>query len=134
MTKSKINLTDLTTKSLKKRILSADKRIYALREELARREKIAVYGTDTPELNTYFVAVEASFSLTVQAVDKADARRVVDEAEWLEWYNTTPGDAVSVYDWMVEPGEPDTDEEPDTDRDVPAVTVVQRPISSDIIH
>jgi hypothetical protein len=99
MTKPKTNLADLTTKQLEGQIGSAERRLHALRAEMGRREKIAAYGTETPDLREYSVEACANFSLSIQARDEADARRVLDETTWLEWYGTTPNGAITVDDF-----------------------------------
>jgi hypothetical protein len=98
---------------LSKRINSADRRILEMKEELARREKIARYGTETPELRQFDVVVEATFWLTVQAKDEADATNVVDETDWLVWYDTSPGKGIQVDDYSVEAEAPALLEEDD---------------------
>jgi hypothetical protein len=96
MTQSKTKLTDLTIAALRKRISSTERRLWLMREEEARREKIITYGSDTPEgLREYEIAVTFEFALTVRAKDAADAQRIVDEDEWLG-YSTDPGEQIQV--------------------------------------
>ncbi|MGC2415650.1 MAG: hypothetical protein WA459_23500 [Stellaceae bacterium] len=52
MAKSKTKLSDLTKRSLNERITFAERRGYDMKEELARREKIARYGTETKPRST----------------------------------------------------------------------------------
>ena len=106
MNKPKTKLSDLTKRSLNNRIASADRQIYDMREELARREKVARYGTETPELSEFNIAVEVTFWLTVQAKDEADATTVLNEAGWLGWYNTSPGEGIRVDNYSVESDDP----------------------------
>ena len=106
MFKPKTKLSDLTKRSLNNRLASAERRIYDMKEELVRREKIARYGTETPELPEFNIAVEATFWLTVQGKDAADATTVLDETEWLAWYNTSPGQGIRVDDYSVESDDP----------------------------
>lgn len=96
MTKPKTKLSDLTKRSLNNRITSAEWRVYDLKEELDRREKIARYGTETPELREFNIAAMAEFSTRVQAKDEADAIRVFENSGWLDWDDTQPGGAVVV--------------------------------------
>src|SRR6266571_790829 len=96
MTKPETNLRDLTNKQLVDRLHSFEQRIYEMKGEVNRRERIGVYGSEAPELREFNVAVAATFWTTVQARDEADAIRVVKEIGWLEWDGSTPGDAVVV--------------------------------------
>ena len=106
MNTPKTKLSDFTKRSLNNRITSAERQIYDMKEELARREKIARYGTETPELSELNIAVEVTFWLTVQAKDEADATTVVDETGWPAWYHTTPGQGIRVDNYWVESDDP----------------------------
>jgi hypothetical protein len=80
MTQAKTNLSDLPIRSLRNRIASAKARLSLMEKEMDRRERVKVYGTDTPTgLKTYYVRMIQDSSLTVQARDEADAERVVEE-------------------------------------------------------
>jgi len=99
MTQTKTNLRDLSNRSLNNRIWSAEKRLRLMLEEEARREKIRAYGTETPDgLIEYECCITYEFALTVKAKNEDDARRVVDEDGWLEWYCTNPAKNVTVDD------------------------------------
>jgi hypothetical protein len=108
MKKPKTKLSDLTKRTLNNRITSAERRIYDMKEELARRERIARYGTETPELREFNVAVDATFWTTVKAKDEADAIAVLDggEVDFLEWYSTMPGEPIQVDDYQIEWDDP----------------------------
>jgi len=102
MTQAKTNLRDLSNRSLRNRISSAKNRLWLMREEEARREKIITYGTDKPDgLIEYDCCVTYDFPLTVKAKNEADAQRVVDEDGWLEWYFTNPAKNVTVDDYPI---------------------------------
>jgi len=99
MTKPKTILTELSHRALQQRIGSANRRLRLLEEEQARRQKIKIYGTDTPDgLTDYEYQVVAEFSLTVKAQNEADAGRIVEEGDWLCWYFVNPGDNIIVTD------------------------------------
>lgn len=106
MSKPKTNLRDLTNKQLFGRLQSAEQRVYALKDELNRRERIVFYGSEAPELREFNVAVTADFWTTIQAKDETDAIRVLEEIGWLEWYDTHPGGAVVVLNSEIEYEEP----------------------------
>lgn len=98
MPKPKLNLMDLTQNQIESRIQSANKRLYDLHQELARRDQLRKYGTDKPDLTEYAVSVSATFCLSVMATSTADAEDTVQNTDWLEWYWTAPGGAVRVDD------------------------------------
>jgi hypothetical protein len=99
MAQAKTNLRDLSNRSLRNRISSAENRLWLMREEEARREKINAYGTDTPGgLIEYECSVTFEFALTVRAKNEIDAKRIVDDDDWLEWYSTNPANNVTVDD------------------------------------
>jgi hypothetical protein len=99
MTQAKTKLTDLSTRNLRNRIVSAENRLWALRKEEARRDKIKTYGTDTPDLIEHEITVTMEFMLSVKAKDAGDAKRIVDEDAWFDWYLTNPANNVSVEDY-----------------------------------
>jgi hypothetical protein len=126
MTQAKTNLRDLSNRSLRNRISSAEDRLWLMREEEARREKINAYGTDTPRgLIEYECSVTFEFALTVRAKNEIDAKRIVDEDGWLEWYSTSPANNVTVDDFSTS-GEIYTDESTaeSTLRGIPAGAVI----------
>jgi hypothetical protein len=71
-----------------------------MREELARRDKIAKYKTEMPELSVYFIDVIARFSLTISAKSEDDAYALVEKTTWLEWYDS-PGDQISIFEYDI---------------------------------
>jgi hypothetical protein len=117
MNKHKTNLHDFTDRQLVDRLHSAERRVYDMKGEVTRRERLGLYGSDTPDLQAFNVAVTANFWTTVRAKDKADAIRVLEEIGWLEWDGSTPGNAVAVDDHTIEYEEPALVEEIEAMRD-----------------
>ena len=98
------DLTTLTERQLVNRINAANKRIYKIKEEMARRMRLARYGTETPELRPYSVMLSITFYADVDAIDEKDAQALVgvepdDDLEHLgpvEWWWSTPGNQVLI--------------------------------------